>query len=123
MSARRKKAAPPDLAAVAKMKFEPIDGAATWDGTKYAEWKEESESLQFAVEFARALCAKDQAGVRKVVADMMGADGGLENLKMLLDAFEGHILQCKALAEMMEIAHARVLIGMAAHVEGVPEAA
>jgi hypothetical protein len=34
--------------------------------------------------------------------------------------FDHNILQCKALAELLGAAHARILIGMAAYVEKIP---
>jgi hypothetical protein len=61
----------------------------------------------------------DRAGVRKAVADIM-ADDKFDAMKAMLDSFEDNILQCKGLAELLEIARARVLSGMAAHVEKIP---
>jgi hypothetical protein len=122
MSARRRKAtkSPKDFLVLASAEFEPIEECKTWNGTDHAKWAEASKSLRQGVIFARATCAMDRMGVLKTVADIMATSDGLKHLEELLAVWEGNITQCKALAEMLEIARARTLVGMAAFVDKVP---
>jgi hypothetical protein len=110
MSAR-KKVQPPTAEQLAAVKFEPLPGLAAIP-TDRVEWADRSEQLRKVMVFACRIVERDKPQLTQLAADAWAADA--KSWKAMVNAFHEAAEDQKATVAILETAHARALVALAA---------
>jgi hypothetical protein len=110
MSAR-KKIRPPTAEQLAAVKFEPLPGLAAIP-TDGAGWFARSEQLRQVMIFACRIVERDKPQLTQLAADAWAADA--KSRKAMVKAFHEAAEDQKATVAVLEAAHVRALVALAA---------